>query len=149
MTKEAYINSAILTAKNAEILKDCNKETAFKLGLDFGWTNGKSFGITTPFQAYEAKLAKKDKKIAELQSEINNLKGQLNYLKSATDKRLPSTKQLDFIDVICKVLEIPKPRCLNMTEARNWISEHIDAYYKQLEYIKEFECYDWSMPNGD
>lgn len=102
-----------------------------------------------PKKKYELILDNKDKRIAMLEKQIAELYGQLDYLKSATDKRFPSDKQLQFIDIICKVLEIPKPRCLNMTEARNWISGHIDDYQLQLNHIKEFENYDWSMPNGD
>lgn len=65
------------------------------------------------------------------------------------DINLPSAKQLNFIKAICKVLDITEPTRLNRSEARNWISDHISDYNKQLEYLNSFESYDWSMPNGD
>lgn len=65
------------------------------------------------------------------------------------DKRPPTVKQLDFICVICKVLEIEKPKCDSRNEARFWISEHIEEYHHQLDYLRDFENYDWNMPNGD
>lgn len=61
----------------------------------------------------------------------------------------PSIKQLDFIKAICKVLDITEPTGLSRSEARGWISDHINDYNKQLEYLSSFENYDWSMPNGD
>lgn len=149
MTKESYITSALLTARNSDMYEKCDKETAFKLGIEWGWNNGESNGIRFTAEKYELKLNHKDKRIAKLEKQIAELNEQLGYLKAVTDTRLPSNKQLNFIDIICNVLELPKPRCLNMTEAKNWISEHIDDYYQQIEYIKEFEGYDWSDPNGE
>lgn len=65
------------------------------------------------------------------------------------DRRPPTKKQMDFIDVICRVLELREPTITNMTQAQTWISNHIDDYHTEINRIKEFENYDWSMPNGE
>lgn len=65
------------------------------------------------------------------------------------DKKPPTKKQMDFIDVICRVLGLREPTITNMTQARTWISNHIDEYHTEINRINEFENYDWLMPNGD
>lgn len=65
------------------------------------------------------------------------------------DKRPPTQKQIDFIEAICRVLELRVPMITNITKAKDWISSHIDEYHTELKHLKEFENYDWSMPNGD
>lgn len=60
-----------------------------------------------------------------------------------------SVKQLDFIEAICRVLNITEPTGLSRSEARSWILDHISGYNERLEYLSSFRNYDWSMPNGD
>lgn len=45
MTKESYITSALIAAHNSAMYEKCDKETAFKLGIEWGWNNGESNGI--------------------------------------------------------------------------------------------------------
>lgn len=55
-------------------------------------------------------------------------------------------KQINFIEQICKVLDIENPNCKTKEDAQKWISEHINEYKKELPYC----FYNWEneMSNG-
>lgn len=47
------------------------------------------------------------------------------------EKLSPTKKQLDFINIICLVLDIDKPKINSRDEAKDFISNHIEEYKKE------------------
>jgi hypothetical protein len=48
----------------------------------------------------------------------------------------PTEKQLKFISVIYKTLDIDDPNCQTKQEATKWISDHINEFRETMRLIK-------------